>query len=73
MTADEPGDWDVAVAFQYKNLAALDGLGERTDPITLKTYGSADARRQANLKRIEYGRIVASFLMRQVTVKDLPR
>jgi hypothetical protein len=73
MTAEEPGDWDVAIAIQYKNLAALDGLGARTDPITLKAYGSADARRQANVKRTEHGRTVASFLMRQVTVKDLPR
>lgn len=72
-TTEEPGDWDVAVALQYKNFAALDDLGARTDPITLKAYGTAEARREAGVRRTEYGTTVASFLMRQVTPRDLPR
>ena len=64
-TTDEPGDWNVALAFQYKNFAALDGLGAKTDPITLKVFGTAEARREAAVKRIEYGSTVASFMMRQ--------
>lgn len=73
MTTDDPGDWDVAIALEYKNMAALDGLGAKTDPITLKAYGTADARREAGAKRTEYGTTVASFLMRQVALKDLPK
>ncbi len=72
-TTDEPGDWDVAIALQYKNFAAFDGLEARTDPVTLKVYGTAEARREAGVKRSEYGTTVASFLMRQVTPKNLPR
>jgi len=72
-TTDEPGDWDVALAFQYKNFAAFDNLAAKTDPITLKIYGTAEARREAGVKRTEYGSTVASFFMRQVTLKDLPR
>ena len=72
-TTDEPGDWDVSLAFQYKNFAAFDGLAAKSDPITLKVYGTAEARREAGVKRNEYGSTVASFIMRQVTPKDLPR
>lgn len=72
-SADEPGDWEVALMFEYKNFAALDGLATRTDPITLKVYGTADARREAGVKLSDYGTTVASFLTRQVTPKDLAR
>ncbi len=72
-TADEPGDWDVAIGLEYKNFAALDGLAARTDPITLKFYGNVEARRAANVKRSELATTVSSFLMREVTLKDMPR
>ncbi len=72
-TRENEGDWDVAVALQYANFSALDGLAARTDPITLKSYGSREARTAAGAKRTENGTVVASFLMRQVTPKDLPR
>ena len=72
-TTEEPSDWNVAFALQYKNFAALDALAVRTDPITLKFYGSADARREAGVKRSENGTTVRSFLARQVTLRDLPR
>lgn len=72
-TVDEPGDWDVAIVLEYKNWAGLDGLAARTDPITLKAYGSAEARTAAAVKRTEYGTVVSSFLMRNVTLKDLAK
>jgi len=72
-TIDEPGDWDVALAVQYKNFATLDDLGARTDPITLKHYGSREARQAAGAKRTELGTTVASFLMRQIALKDMAR
>lgn len=72
-TTDDPGDWDVSVAFEYKNWGSFDGMTAKTDPITLKAYGTADARREANVKRTEYGTIVKSFLVRNVTPKDLPK
>jgi hypothetical protein len=72
-TTENESDWDVAISFQYPNFAALDGLAARTDPITLKIYGSREERAAATAKRPENGTLVASFLMRQVTPKDLPR
>ena len=41
VTADSPNDWNVGLLVNYPNYAALDGLGDRTDPIELKHYGSA--------------------------------
>ena len=72
-TTDDPGDWDVAIALQYKNWAAIDGLAAKTDPITLKAYGTAEARTAAGQKRNEFGTVVASFLMRNIALKDLAK
>src|SRR2546427_9501909 len=44
VTADNPSDWTVGMLLTYANYAALDGLGDRTDPIELKHYGSAPER-----------------------------
>jgi hypothetical protein len=68
-TADTPQDWDVAVALQYKNYAALDGLAGKVQDLTLKHYGSKGARQGALEKRVENTEVVASRLMREITLK----
>ena len=73
VTTDSPEDWDVSTALQFKNWAALDGIDSRTDPISLKHYGSAEARTATGLKRLEYRTFVSSFLIRGITLKDLPK
>jgi len=40
-------DWQFGIALTYKNWAALDSLGARNAPITLKHYGTAEARTAA--------------------------
>jgi len=72
-TSDGEDDWDVSIIVKYKNFAALDGLAARTDPITLKHYGSAAARTAAATRRNEFERTVGNFFMRQVTVNDMPK
>lgn len=72
-TLDDPNDWEVAISLEYANWASLDGLADKTDPITLKFYGSAEARTAAGIKRSESATTVASFLIRNVTLKDLAR
>jgi hypothetical protein len=69
-TRDSAQDWDVVITLNYKNWAAFDELGSRTDPITLKIYGSAAARSAAGNQRGENATQVASFLVRQQTVND---
>jgi hypothetical protein len=72
-TTDGEDDWNVAISLSYKNWAALDDLGPKQDPITLKHYGSAAARTAAAQKRLENGIAVSSFLIRQQKVNDIPK
>lgn len=68
-TSSSPSDWDVAITFQYKNMAALDGLAEKLDALTLKRYGSKESRQQVVEKRVENAELVASHLIREISLK----
>jgi hypothetical protein len=70
-TTDKPDDWNVGINLVYKDYAALDGLAARTDPITLKFYGTREARSAATNKRPENGTVVSSFLVRQVDPRPM--
>jgi hypothetical protein len=61
-TTDTPEDWNVGVVLTYANFAALDNLATRTDPITLKHYGSAEKRTAAGTARNQIRTVVSSFL-----------
>lgn len=62
-------DFDVMLLVQYKNMATLDGLREKTDPIARKLIGSEDVMRQASVKRLEVRDILGTKTMREVTLK----
>lgn len=68
-TSDGPEDWDIATATLYKNWGQMDGLVVQMDPITLKHYGSADARTKANANRLELWTLVSSNLAREITMR----
>ena len=61
-TTDTPDDWNVGVVLSYANFAGLDNLATRTDPITLKHYGSAEKRTAAGAARAQIRTVVSSFL-----------
>ena len=67
-TTDSPDDWDYGTTVVYANWAALDSVGARTGPITLRHYGSADARTAANQRRALLRTVVSSRLLRGQTV-----
>lgn len=69
-TVDSENDWNVALTLTYKNWAALDDAGPRTEPITLAHYGTDAKRTEANNARGTHGRTVESFLVRGQTVND---
>lgn len=62
-------DFDILLIVQYKNMAALDGLRERTDPIATKLIGGEDQLRQGSIKRMEIRDILGTKTMREVTLK----
>jgi hypothetical protein len=63
-TASSPDDWGVGYTLTYPNWAALDSLGARTGPITLRHYGSAEARTAAGMRRDQLRTVVQSMLLR---------
>lgn len=68
-TSTGPNDWNIATAILYKGYGSLDGLAGKMDAITLKHYGSAEARTQAGAKRQELWTTVSSVLGREISMK----
>jgi hypothetical protein len=62
-------DFNILLMVEYKNMAAFDGLREKTDPIMSKVMGSEDAQRQLAVKRLDVREILGSKTMREVTLK----
>src|SRR4026207_957739 len=71
-TADGPQDWDVAIILTFKNWAALDAFATKGDSVSRSYYGSYERRSEAGAKRAEFGTINASFLVRDVTLREMP-
>ena len=67
--ASTPGDFDILLMVEFKNMAALDGLRDKTDPIVQKIVGGDDQQRQLSMKRAEIREIMGSKLMREITLK----
>ena len=62
-------DWDIGFVLTYKNYAALDGLGMKVLDLRMKQYGSKGKEQQVIDKRVDNGRAVASYLIRDITLK----
>src|SRR6184192_4766180 len=58
-------DYDILLMIEYPNMAALDGLREKTDPIGAKMVGSEDQQRQLAVKRLEIREIMGDKTMRE--------
>ena len=67
--AADRNDFNILLMIEYKNMAAFDGLRERTDPIMSKIMGSEDAQRQLAVKRLDVREILGNKTMREVTLK----
>jgi hypothetical protein len=66
VNATEP---DLILTTTYKNLAAMDNLNERTDPIGKKIWGSLQASNQASIDRGKMRTLVGDRLLRQLILK----
>jgi hypothetical protein len=72
-TTEGPQDWDVALILTFRNWAALDTFATRGDSVSMSYYGSYGKRSAAGRQRSDFGTTVGSFLVRNVTLKELPR
>ena len=68
-TKASPEDWDIAVAIQYKNHAAMDGLAAKGEAARDKILGGKQAAQQLGDKRAEIREIVSSELMQEIFLK----
>ena len=62
-------DWNIALTTTYKNMAAMDNLRDRTDPVEQQVFGSQDKSNQAMVKRGEMRDIVGNRLLRELMIK----
>ena len=67
--AATPQDFDILLMVESKNMAALDGLREKTDPIARKVEGTPDQQRATQTKRLEIREIMGSKNMREISLK----
>ena len=68
-TKHDPQDWDISIALQYKNFAALDGLAAKGEAVRDKVLGSKQAALQLGEKRQDMREIVTVMTLREVTLK----
>ena len=67
--AASPQDFNILIMVEYANMAAFDGLRDKTDPIFEKVMGSEDQRRAVAVKRLDIRDILGAKTMREITLK----
>ena len=68
-TKATPEDWDIAVAIEYKNYAAMDGLAAKGEAARDKILGGKAQGQQLGEKRVEMREIVTSDLLQEIYLK----
>jgi hypothetical protein len=68
-TKNGPEDWDICVAIEYKNHAAMDGLAAKGEAIRDKILGGKAQGQQLGEKRAEIREIVSSELLQEIFLK----
>jgi hypothetical protein len=67
--ASSASDYDMLLMVEFKNMAALDGLRAKTDPIADKILGDEEQIRSGSMKRAEIREILGTKTMREITLK----
>ncbi len=68
-TKNNPEDWDICVAVQYKNWAALDGQTAKNEAIRDKILGGKTQAQDLREKRSEIREIISSELLQEIVLK----
>jgi len=68
-TKVSPEDWDICVAIEYKNHAAMDGLAAKGEAARDKIMGGKAAAQQLGEKRAEIREIISSELLQEIFLK----
>jgi hypothetical protein len=65
----DPQDWDICLAVEYKNFAAMDGLSAKGEAVRDKILGGKQAAQQLSDKRAEMREVISSELLQEVFLK----
>jgi hypothetical protein len=68
-TKNSPDDWDICVAVEYKNHAAMDGLAAKGEMVRDKILGGKAQGQQLTEKRAEIREIISSELLEEIYLK----
>jgi hypothetical protein len=68
-TKNDPQDWDVCLAIQYKNHAAMDGLDAKEEAVRDKVIGGKQKAQQVGESREEYRELVSDQLLQEIVLK----
>jgi hypothetical protein len=68
-TKNNPEDWDICVAIEYKNHAAMDGLAAKGEAARDKILGGKQVAQQLGEKRAEIREIISSELLQEIFLK----
>ena len=68
-TRNNPEDWDLCLAVEYKNHAALDGLTAKGEAMRDKILGGKQQGQQLGEKRVEMREILTSDLLQEIMLK----
>ena len=68
-TKNNPEDWDIALAIEYKNHAAMDGLAGKAEAVRDKILGGKQPAQQVAEKRQEIRELVTSELLQEIMLK----
>jgi hypothetical protein len=68
-TKNNPEDWDVCLAVEYKNHAAMDGLAAKGEAVRDKILGGKQQAQQVGEKRAEIRELVSSEQLQEIILK----
>ena len=68
-TKNNPEDWDLCLAVEYKNHAAMDGLAAKGEIVRDKMLGGKQAAQQLGEKRAEIRETISSELLQEIFLK----
>jgi hypothetical protein len=68
-TKNNPEDWDLCLAVQYKNHAAMDGLAAKGEMVRDKILGGKQQAQDVGEKRQQIRELVSSELLQEIMLK----
>jgi len=68
-TKNNPDDWDLCLAVEYKNHAAMDGLAAKGEMLRDKILGGKQPAQKLSEKRAEIRELISSELLQEIILK----